>query len=625
MRDGGQTSRWPSGKAMCVTTKCAATLLLVHAVMLGWMAAKNAPVPDEVGHLACGIATWESGDFGLYAVNPPLVRCVAAIPVLLCRPRTEWMEEPPESVDPAPRPEWSLAPRFLTANRDRARFYFTLSRWACIPFGLIGGYVVWRWARELYGQGAGLVALTLWCMEPNILTWGATICPDMAATSLGLVAHYFFWRWVRRPAVLEALVAGVLLGLTELTKMTWVVLYGLWPAMWLMWRVRCGVPGPSVRAQAAQLAGLLLTGVAVLNLGYLCEGSFARLGDFTFVSRTLAGQNSVADGGPGGNRFAKTWLGALPVPLPSDYVRGMDLQKGDFEKGLPSYLFGEWRDKGWWYFYLVCAGLKVPLGTWLLAFLATGATVVSIVRGRLKSASPHASMLSEDLCDIQNGAGPSAGRFRNELFLLAPAIFLFVFVSSQTGFSRHFRYVLPACPFILIWVSKVGTFLARETPKKAVIVAVALTWTVGSSLSVFPHSMSYFNELAGGPMNGHKYLLDSNLDWGQDLFYLRDWCLEHPDARPLHVLFRTSASEQLFGIEHQSLDERPWGTLPGDGNTERGSASLKPGWYAVSVERIYGPDGQYFFFSRLRPVAMAGYSIRIYHVGVDAVGATRQE
>jgi hypothetical protein len=50
-----------------------------------------------------------------------------------------------------------------------------------------------------------------------------------------------------------------------------------------------------------------------------------------------------------------------------------------------------------------------------------------------------------------------------------------------------------------------------------------LAWSVGSSLWYYPHSLSYFNELVGGPMGGPKHLLDSNIDWGQDLFYLKDW------------------------------------------------------------------------------------------------------
>ena len=88
----------------------------------------------------------------------------------------------------------------------------------------------------------------------------------------------------------------------------------------------------------------------VLNLGYGFEGSFRKLRDFQFVSDTFRGAESVSNGS--GNRFADSWLGAVPVPVPKNYLLGMDVQKRDFENiGRPSYLRGEFRDRGWWYYY----------------------------------------------------------------------------------------------------------------------------------------------------------------------------------------------------------------------------------------------------------------------------------
>ena len=161
------------------------------------------------------------------------------------------------------------------------------------------------------------------------------------------------------------------------------------------------------------------------------------------------GKPTAARTGLGGNRFQGGWLEGVPIPLPRDYLRGIDLQKTDFERGLPSYLMGEWRDRGWWYFYAVCAAIKVPLGTWLLGLVALGVRIHGLAavtfRRRLsdnntRSASPAPNWIG----------------WRDELVLLLPAVILVAFVSSQTGFSHHFRYVLPAFPFLFIWVSSVA-------------------------------------------------------------------------------------------------------------------------------------------------------------------------
>ncbi len=586
--------------------RCALAVLLAHAVLLAWIDIRNSPVSDEVAHLAAGVSIWQFGRFDIYRVNPPLVRSIAALPVAYAGPHTDWDLYESKRSEITARIEWSVGLGFLRANLSRAMIYFVLARWTCIPLSILGGYFCWRWASELYGDGAGMTALLMWCFSPDVLAWGATICPDLSAASLGVTANYCFWRWLRKPDGLETLVAGIALGLALLTKMTWILLFALWPIIWLSWWQLRSIGAKGIPSCLIKLVALLLIGISVLNIGYLFEGTFTRLGDVLFVSRTLAADDSVVDGGRGGNRFAESWLGNVRIPVPINYLRGIDIQKLDFEKGLPSYLHGQWSDRGWWYFYPMCAALKIPLGTWGLALLALATSLWHLGRGIEDERHPNDSVTNTITVN-----------WMDEFVLLAPGIVLFVLVSSQTGFSRHFRYALPALPFFFVWISKVArTFTAQLRPV-GVLALGALTWSVASSLWIFPHSMSYFNEIAGGPMNGHRYLLDSSLDWGQDLFYLRDWCENHPEAAPLHTVFRTSASEDLFDFCRGHRDRAPLdsGTsgLP-LAQSQNKLPGMDPGWYAVSVARIYDPDGQHRGFSELIPVAMAGYSFRLYHI-----------
>ena len=108
------------------------------------------------------------------------------------------------------------------------------------------------------------------------------------------------------------------------------------------------------------LVSRMLIGICVINLGYGFEGTFQRLGDYQFNSYTLTGLPAdSASYHPSGNRFANTWLAEVPVPLPKNYVQGIDLQKVDFETGMYSYLGGTWNDNGWWYFYIYAAAIKM--------------------------------------------------------------------------------------------------------------------------------------------------------------------------------------------------------------------------------------------------------------------------
>lgn len=303
------------------------------------------------------------------------------------------------------------------------------------------------------------------------------------------------------------------------------------------------------------------------------------------------------------NRFSNVWLGKFPVPLPKSYVLGVDQTKAEFERGKRSYLRGEWKHGGWWYYYLYALAAKVPLGTWLLAFLAFTATVCCR--------------------DFRR-------RWRDEVVLLAPAACVMALVSSQTGFNAHLRYVLPAFPFVFIWLGK----LFASPLKSAVPVRRALSWAAGaalicsilSCLTIYPHCLAYFNFIGGGPLHGHAHLLDSNIDWGQDLLYLHRWLDQHPEARPLSLAYFGLKDPALVGIEF-TLPPALASRWPGSRDST--DVGPRPGWHAVSVNFLRGYeipafDGagrqvgiggdDFTYFQRLRPVAIAGRSIYIYHV-----------
>ena len=352
----------------------------------------------------------------------------------------------------------------------------TLARWACIPFGLLGGWICFQWARELGDTGpetadrvqrrgnsisqlAGLLALALWCFCPNILAHGSLVTPDMGATAMAVAACYAFWRWLKEPTSWGALVGGLVLGAAQLTKMSLLVLYPMWIVMWGVYRI--GDPaGESRRRWRRELAMLgmqFVLSIYVLNLGYGFEGTFTRLGSFRFVSAALGTGNGEQNAPrKGDNRFGDSWLAVLPVPLPKNYVLGIDLQKRDFEDyGRPSYLRGEFRKHGWWYYYLYALAIKMPLGTWVLFFMACTAGWWRTLGNREQGTGDSLADSREPVADSRRCT------WRDEFVVLCPAVVILVFVSSQTGFSEHMRYVLPIFPFMFIWISRVAFVFDR--------------------------------------------------------------------------------------------------------------------------------------------------------------------
>jgi len=546
---------------------CCCLIAAAHLLGVWYCARTYSPTWDELPHMVSGRLHWDYGWFRPYHVNPPLARLLATTPGICSAVSIE----NPYTVSPQARPEFSLANAYLTKHSPPAFQWLVEARWATAAFSALGIFFSYRWAKTLYGGGAAVIAVLLWSVCPNLIGHAALCTPDVAAAALGVGTGYAFHLWLKESSWRNTAFLTLLLSLAQLTKFTWLFLYLLFPVIWIL--VRYGNKENRWRA-ITQFAACCVVSVFLINLCYGFEGSFTKLGEFEFISESLGG---IHPKDTAANRFQDSWLGSLPVPLPYNYVCGIDSQRYDFEKGLWSYFRGEWRQGGWWQYYLYALAIKVPLGTWLLLAV----TVYCSIRGN----------------------GYSAG-WRNELALLSPGAALLVLVSSQTGFNHHLRYVLPALPFFFIWISQLGQAFERRHKIRWLVIA-SLAWTAISSLSVFPHSLCYFNETIGGPRNGHYHLGNSNTDWGQDLFNIKRYYDEHPEVRPFHLGYdQWMIDPRIAGIVYEDLPKTP-----------------QPGWFVVSVNRIHDRSGNYEYFLRYEPVDYIGYTTHVYHLTQEQIDA----
>jgi len=613
-------------------------ILFVHTLLLGYGAYVHSPVVDEPAYIVAGLSHWKLGRYELYRVNPPLIRMVAALPVLAAGYEEDWSGF---YDGPGARPVFTMGKNFTSTNGERSLFLFMIARWACIPFSWLGAVTCYLWARDLISKPAGVFSCMLWCFSPNILGHASLIATDAHAASLGVAASYLFWRWLKRPTWTRIGLVTIALGLAQLAKTTLVLFYPLWPFLWLVyqWPNRRMLFVRDWLLQVGMLASAIIGSLYILNIGYRFEGSFMPLKEYHFVSRLFTGSvdpeeetdltasTSVSQPTPSAssiNRFANSWLGELPVPFPRHYLKGIDIQQRDFEGAtFKSYLRGEFQDHGWWYYYLYALTIKVPLGTWLLGLLI----VVTRVGGGLHRLG-----------------------WRDELALLLPALFVFTVASSKSGFSHHLHYVLICFPFLFIWLSQATSLLltsfqamskrvasstqASRQKFTSLMVLTGLCWSMTSSIWIYPHSLSYFNELVGGPTGGPNHLLHSNVDWGQDLRYLKWWMKKQPEENPLHLAYSGTVNPAGVGF----ADTLPWpykikqgqavGSEPSSFLSDQ-ICDLEPGYYAISTNLLYGynrhsQDGNsqngivdVNLTKQIRhtePLARVGYSITIFSV-----------
>ncbi|GIX00298.1 MAG: glycosyl transferase [Pirellulaceae bacterium] len=567
--------RWTSRAALMGLTSLQAICLLAVAWGTG-------PGWDEWGHLPSGLYQLQYGDPTPYCVNPPLTRLIGAAPVWLAGGGIDY-EPLPRS--PGFRPEGPLGWLYIVQHGERAFTWMSVARTAVIPIALFGTYLIWMVGTRLFDERTGRIAAALWAFSPTVLTFGASITPDATAAVFGLLAAWRFYVWLRIGTINTAWWLGIATGLAMLSKATWLIL----PPMMALMTIGYGVICPR-RWQWSQRwkqgAGIAAVCWVVIHAAYEFQGTLVPLEKFEFVSDLLRGDDSSASqSSSSGNRFRGTWLGRLPSPLPAAYLRGIDIQKSDFEGRMQSYFFGQWRDGGWWYYYLVGLWLKEPVALWLMV-------VIGLIEwGKQRFRLGNRTRL------VARG------------IVLTPGIALLAFVSSQTGFNHHLRYVLPFLPcFYLLIAAGVASLRGR---RRYLIIALVV-WYAASSLSVLPRSYAYFTEAIGGPSQGWKYLENSNLDWGQDILTVKAWVEANPDKRPIFFVY----SIPIIDFHKLGIDAEHGGPATSP------QGPTQPGWWVVCASPMMRPENRWF--REHEPTERLSVTTSVYYISPEVAQRNRE-
>lgn len=525
-------------------------------------AIQKSPTMDEQNHIARGAAYLGTGDPRLSVEHPPLVNVLSALPAhLLLDLRlpldTVWWEAG----------EWyHFADLFLWEVNSNAEQIVFLARLPIIGLGLMLAALVFRWASARFGPWSGLLATVFCVLDPNVLAHERLSTTDVGGTFFVFLAAYVLWRAIRRPSPPRILVAGLALGLAFAAKLS-ALLFGPILALAVLLDGVAGGPG-----RARRLSGRVALVLVVTLLGLLVVWA-------TYCFQV----GPLEEGGP-------------PVPAPP-YVRGIRAVLNFAANGRPGYLLGQIRTGGWWYYFPVAFAVKTPLAT-LIALLP--ATWLALRR-------------------LQ----------RDDLFLLLPPVAYFL-VSMTSSLNIGYRHLLPILPFLAVHISRLATPSSRfplpascfllPAPRIACYLSVVLVVALAfSTLSIYPHFLAYFNPIGGGPENGWRILVDSNIDWGQDLKGLRAW-MERKGIERVRLSWFGSARPEAYGIVYDLLPGVPHGFSLWE-SPPFNRQQPEPGIYVISVTNLVGvifPDHDIFAWFRVRlPDDRIGYSLFVYRVSAQ--------
>jgi len=539
----------------------------------------KAPTFDEEFHIARAYAYVRTGDLRMQQNHPPLVSVLAGVPLLTM----------PELTAPEEIPHWDDAYLFYFADHlfwhlghDVDKMLF-LARFPIILLGTLLGAFVYRWARETYGTEAGFLAAGLYAFAPNLLAHTRLVTTDLAVTAWGFIALYAFRRYLRRPTGYRICLTGLALGLALAAKLSALLVIPVMGLLLLLTRLRDSQPS-TAGTPGVKRVGPLRDGAVILLIAGLVVWAFYRF-------------------------EMRAWPGSTLLLPATTYLLNVRTLIGHAGRGHGAFLMGRVSMHGWWYYFPVAFLLKTPL----LTLNLLGWAVWDAVR------------------QVRWRTGLRRRTWRTEIALLLfpTAYFGFALASSL---NIGYRYILPVVPFVIVYAAgavaakpaaaqaagakATGPLLPRWTWLRRYVLPALMALYAGVSLWLHPHYLAYFNLLAGGPGGGYRYLVDSNLDWGQDLKLLQIY-LEAQGVDEVRLGYFGTADPAYYGIQYRSLFAPDSSGLADDFSP----FNPAPGWYAVSATVLQGPFSSepdlFDWFRRHEPVAKIGYSIFVYRVEPD--------
>ena len=542
---------------------------------------------DEVIHLPPGWVSWTLGDHRMNPDHPPLLRRVAALPLLFMDVRMELDDHAWQVSRP-----WEFGKRFLFRWNDADRLLFWGRLSMIVWVGCALGLAVFLWTRRLFGLRAAAFALFLFVLAPDMLAHGQIVANDLGITLFLFLGVIAFDRLTQHVTPARAALVGLALGAGMATKFSGVALLPIVGALGAIVALRKEPLPVALRPARAWsvdtrlgrlavltacLAPIAVVAAAVVWAAYGFHSALARDAavNAAFDWSRIQPPNPLVRG-------AFALVRNLQL-MPDAWTYGF-LHFLDHAQTRPAFLMGEHSETGWPHYFLVTFAVKTPVP---LLVLGAAAAVV-FARGR-------------------------AGG-RRLAFVGVPFTLYFALALTRTINLGH-RHLLPVYPFLFVAAGYAAAALWDRTTRRGAaraVLALLLGWYAVGTLRVHPHYLAYFNELVGGPANGYKYLVDSNLDWGQDLVSLRAY-MERNAVPRLKLLYFGTADPGYYGV---ACDRLPGYQPPPPSTLVR---EVRPGdIVAVSATHLQGVylDPEVKALADLlrarRPVAVIGYSIFVY-------------
>jgi len=528
-----------------------AILLALFALQVLLTSRQMSPAYDEVAILPVGYVFLKTGQWRLVPEHPPLIFAFSALPLLALKPHLDLTD-----------PSWARGGWTEGVNiwRSGANFFMTndadrLLLWGRLPtllLALLLAYFVYRWAKELYGGKAGLMALLLYAFCPLTIANSGFASYDVGLSCFYTLSLYSLWRFMTKGTWRRLLWTGLLLGCALASKTPAVILPPVFAVLMLLavWYFPRGEEADTASPATASSPSFPLAANTVRERLPRCLTALSLI--FLMALGVL-------------------YTVYLFPKDPLFYVRAVLLAPRLHPHNYLWYVMGQFRAGGWWYYFLVAFVIKTPIPLLLLILIA-----------------------------LWHWRRQGGGWF-NEAFLLLPALALFTLISALAD-PLNLRYLLPIYPLLFIFASRTAQLLTQRLVGLVAGIVLA-AWYLSTPIRIYPDYLAYFNEFIGGPKFGLEYLDADLADWGQNLKRLKRYLDAHQFNR-VKLLYVGEMRPEYYGIHAEPMQFADMARKP------------EPGVYIISAHglmrarALFGID----WLKRYNLVDVIGYSFYVFRV-----------
>lgn len=503
---------------------------------------------DEIAHLTAGYSYWLADDYRLHPENGVLPQRWAALPLVFGDYRF------PSRDQPAWRNAnvWEIGDQFFHRLGNPLEAMLLRGRAMIALAGAALGLVIYAWARSLFGPSGGLLALLLYTFCPNMLAHGSLITSDLMLTLMLTVSVWCWWLMLHRPSVFTVLRSAAAMGLLFVSKMSAVLVLPmaltLLAVRLIAQRREAQASGSSLGEEPRPLLPRAVLGAAAAHAVVIATVIWGFYGFHYSIfghdrhpdDRTYYDWNVLlAEAGPA--RPVLDWAREHRL-LPEAYLYGFaSVVYGSRQR--ITFLNGEHGLMGWWYFFPYAALVKTPLPL----FVILGLAALAAVRRARQEGTRENRLAGRVLAE---------GLYRTAPLWVWLAIYWAVAMGGNLNIGH--RHILPTYPALFILAGAAAGWLALPGRRAAIgLLAGCLVWTVVESMRIRPHYLAYFNQLVGGPSHAYRHLVDSSLDWGQDLPGLKRWLdergLSDRSTTPVYLSYFGTGDPSYYGIAARPL------------------------------------------------------------------------